>query len=304
MLAIGHTEQFLSQELHYTANDLLVFIDDTGHESFAGNQEYYGLGGCVVLGAAYHHLKTQWSVVRDCIKGSDDAPHAAKMVHNDCNFHALSTFFQDRSFARLAVASTKRTTLPANMHPATPVTAALQEDIVHLATIIPCASVMLIVESSQRSDAILKQCLVDLVPEGVGLAIPVTHCLMPKSSAEPGLEIADFIINAAGSQTKRYMRDQDGFARDFSDIFRRLPSIGCLFSLINEIEIHSNGRVRIQRLRLVGNTHFRRFSNHAACLCTINGEYWLTFSASKETVDETHALYTLFRYNKPSDWLA
>lgn len=38
------------QELVCAAHDLLVFIDDTGHEAFAGNQPYYGLGGCVVRG--------------------------------------------------------------------------------------------------------------------------------------------------------------------------------------------------------------------------------------------------------------
>jgi hypothetical protein len=37
-------------ELNCSSEDLLVFIDDTEHESFGGNKEYYGLGGCVVPG--------------------------------------------------------------------------------------------------------------------------------------------------------------------------------------------------------------------------------------------------------------
>jgi len=37
------------EELRPDADDLLVFIDDTGHETFAGNQGFYGLGGCVVF---------------------------------------------------------------------------------------------------------------------------------------------------------------------------------------------------------------------------------------------------------------
>jgi hypothetical protein len=41
-------EHFPDEEMHCAADDLLVFIDDTGHESFAGDQEYYGLGGCAV----------------------------------------------------------------------------------------------------------------------------------------------------------------------------------------------------------------------------------------------------------------
>jgi hypothetical protein len=38
------------EELKPAADDLLVFIDDTGHETFAGNQGFYGLGGCVIPG--------------------------------------------------------------------------------------------------------------------------------------------------------------------------------------------------------------------------------------------------------------
>jgi hypothetical protein len=38
------------EEIHCVADDLLVFIDDTGHESFAGDQEYYGLGHKLIKG--------------------------------------------------------------------------------------------------------------------------------------------------------------------------------------------------------------------------------------------------------------
>jgi hypothetical protein len=38
------------EELKPGADDLLVFVDETGHETFAGNQRFYCLGGCAVLG--------------------------------------------------------------------------------------------------------------------------------------------------------------------------------------------------------------------------------------------------------------
>ena len=94
---------------------------------------------------------------------------------------------------------------------------ALQEDITGLASRIPCAAVTIIVESSQRADPILKRCFGELKPDGIELTIPVNHCLMPKSGAEPGLEIADFIISAAGSQVRRHLRGQQGPAPDFPD---------------------------------------------------------------------------------------
>lgn len=33
-----------NEELKPAADDLLFFVDETGHETFAGNQRYYGLG--------------------------------------------------------------------------------------------------------------------------------------------------------------------------------------------------------------------------------------------------------------------
>jgi hypothetical protein len=41
-----------NEEKKPDADDLLVFVDETGHETFAGNQGFYGLGACAVLGAA------------------------------------------------------------------------------------------------------------------------------------------------------------------------------------------------------------------------------------------------------------
>jgi hypothetical protein len=139
------------------------------------------------------------------------------------------------------------------MHPAVPVMSALQEDIARLAGRIPCTSVKFIVESSQRADPILRQRFGELTPDGAELTVPVNYYLMPKAGNEPGLEVADFIVNAVGSQTRRHLRGQEGFARDFNDVFCRLPACGCLFSLIREVEVEADGRVRMQRNRLVGN---------------------------------------------------
>lgn len=249
-------KHFPDEEIHCAADDLLVFIDDTGHESFAGDQEYYGLGGCAVLGAHYGRLKLLWMDVRNRINDSPDAPlHASDMsIRNPANYAVLSEFFLDRSFVRFGVAALKSAILPAEMHPATPVMGILQEDITSLASRIPCAAVTIIVESSQRADPILKRCFGELKPDGVELTIPVNHCLMPKSGAEPGLEIADFIISAVGSQVRRHLRGQQGPAPDFSDVFCRLPAEGCLFSIIGAVaDDPQNQLVQVLRFCLPGN---------------------------------------------------
>ncbi|MCR6734083.1 MAG: hypothetical protein NVV83_08350 [Afipia sp.] len=55
------------KELNPAVDDLLFFVDETGHETLAGNQGRYGHGGCIVLGAGYPHLTKKWREVRSVI---------------------------------------------------------------------------------------------------------------------------------------------------------------------------------------------------------------------------------------------
>src|SRR5260370_42519868 len=100
------------EELEPGAVDLLVFIDDTGHETFAGNQGFYGLGGCAVLGAGYAHLKERWCAVRKAINDDSDLPlHGSEFESKADNFAVLSEFFLDPSFVRIVATTTKAVSL-------------------------------------------------------------------------------------------------------------------------------------------------------------------------------------------------
>jgi hypothetical protein len=58
----------------------LVFVDDTGNESFRG-QPYFGLGG-IMLAARENEalLKPRWRALRKIVHGSEDQPlHASKL---------------------------------------------------------------------------------------------------------------------------------------------------------------------------------------------------------------------------------
>jgi hypothetical protein len=84
-------------------DDLVVFVDETGHETFAGDQGFYGLGGCAVLGAGYAHLKERWRAVRKSINGDPDLLlHGSEFERKADNFAILSEFFLDPSFVRIA----------------------------------------------------------------------------------------------------------------------------------------------------------------------------------------------------------
>jgi hypothetical protein len=229
-----------TEELKPLAGDLLFFVDDTGHETIAGAQGYYGLGGGAVLGAGYEHLKGRWAEVRKAINGDPDAPlHASEMPRKPENFATLSAFFMDRSFVRIAATTTKAIGLPQHMHPCVPVLGQLKEEVAALAALLQCQKVWVIIETSQRADPIVQACFSQLIPLNGSSALSVEKCLMPKSSKEPGLEVADFIVSAAGSDVQRQMRGQTGHAPDFKDVFCRLPVAGCRYREVSRVASRS-----------------------------------------------------------------
>jgi hypothetical protein len=239
------------EELKPGADDLLVFVDDTGHETFAGNQGFYGLGGCVLLGTGYTHLKERWRAVRQAINDDPDLPlHASEFERKAENFTVLSEFFLDPSFVRIAATTTKAVTLPPGMDPCVPVMGQLQKEIAFVAAALPCKIVWIIVESSQRANAIVQACFSQLTPINDVSPRPVEKSLMPKSSNEPGLEVADFIMSAASSQVQRRLRGQKGQAPDFNDVFCRLPALGCRYREISHVAVDENGLVSVNGVAL------------------------------------------------------
>jgi hypothetical protein len=73
---------------------------------------------------------------------------------------------------------------------------------------------------------------------------------MPKSSNEPGLEVADFIVSAASSEVRRRTRGTPGHALDFNDVFCRLPPEGCRYREIARATDHGDGLVSIDGVHL------------------------------------------------------
>jgi hypothetical protein len=246
-----------SDEFQVDADTLLVFVDDTGHEAFKGVQHYYGLGGCIIRGGAdYAWLKKKWLEVRARINRSPDIPlHAADMALKPENFAALKEFFLDRSFARIGTASTKACSYPVEMHTALPVMATVQEFIDWFASLVPCDRVAVVVESSKRADPIFKKHFGELRSESVRQVKSTSYWFMSKSAGEPGLEVADFIVSAVGSQTKRLAAKQNGHAKDFADVFCQLPAIACRYKFIEEVDGEKElGHVVVRGIQLMADS--------------------------------------------------
>jgi hypothetical protein len=223
-------------ELKPSGDCLLVFLDEVGHETFAGNQHYFGYGGCAVMARDYEALKLQWRAIRQLLTGSSDHPiHASQVRPTPEQFRALREFFTGRGFFRLAVTTTKAMTYPDHLHSMQPVVELLKKYIVQIAALTTCASVALVFESSKRGDPLIQTYFGTLEISEDGRSIPVEHCFMEKKHGEIGLEVADFIVSAAGSQTRRFLRRDPGFAKDFQDVFQVAPRILVKFCLIEAV---------------------------------------------------------------------
>jgi hypothetical protein len=55
---------------------------------------------------------------------------------------------------------------------------------------------------------------------------------MSKSLHEPGLEVADFVLHVAGSQTQDRLNGKAGWRRDFDSVFHNIDQ-----NLVSGIEI-------------------------------------------------------------------
>lgn len=223
-------------ELNPASDCLLVFLDEVGHEAFAGNQPYFGYGGCAVMARDYEALKVQWRTIRHLLTGNPDHPlHAAEARPTPEQFGTLKTFFAGRGFFRVAVSTTKAATYPDHLHSMQPVVELLRKYIAQIAALAPCSSVAVIFESSQRLDPLLQSYFGALELSEGGQTIPVEHCLCAKASGEIGLEIADFVVSAVGSQTRRALRGETGSAKDFQDVFQTVPAALVRFGLIESV---------------------------------------------------------------------
>lgn len=222
--------------LEYKNDWLLVFMDETGHEAFAGDQPYFAIGGCAMLGSDIATVQAEWKELRRKINGDAEAPlHAADLEYNQENFSSISDFFASRAFARFGVALSSKTNFNVDMHNIAPVMGLVKEYIARIASILPCREVALIFESSQRGDPLIKTNFGELNLTENDTSLLMHHCFMPKSAKEPLLEVADFVASASGSQAKFYYRDKKRFAQDYKAVFHRLSPPFSQFFHITEV---------------------------------------------------------------------
>jgi hypothetical protein len=91
--------------------------------------------------------------------------------------------------------------------------------------------VAFIFEASERGDALVKRYFSDIVVTIAGARVPIQG-IMPKWAGDEALEVADFIVHAAGTQARNWDTGGKRFRRDFEAVFQA----NALWSSFNAIE--------------------------------------------------------------------
>jgi hypothetical protein len=216
-----------SEVLQVHPHCLIFFVDETGHEEFADPEfPVFGMGGCGLLAAAVdQNLRQPWRDLKARHFGGADVPLHASDLRNPTaeQLEGLNRFFKTKTFGRFAVTMTRNTELPEQIKPIQAMPELLRRRWAELTPRfdpLP-VEVAFVHEASERGDALLERYFGPSIVFIDGKRVNVHHGIMPKG--DEALEVADFVVQAAGGQARHGIKPDGRVRRDFEAIFRANP---------------------------------------------------------------------------------
>jgi len=206
---------------------LLIAVDDTGNESFPPSERCFGLGGCACLVGDYAALIVEpWEKMKEELFGGKGVSmHAARMRKpTEAQMQALGVFFETNHFFRFACMAAESIENVDQIPIITAVGGMLMERVLDMATASKTTAVTVIFEHSQRLNRPVYESLAGrIISDGVNQS-PVHVHFLPKAANSASLEVADFVMHAAGGQLRRRVQGKYCPTRkDFQSVFWRVP---------------------------------------------------------------------------------
>lgn len=231
----------LGQALLVPSTCFVAFIDETGHELLKDKQyPVYGLGGCGILGQDLErYVESPWREVRRIVAGDTESRlHASALRKpSQAQMEAIAGFFRTGKFARFAAVCTNRTALPAECPPVRAIARSLANRILAVANWTSFTELVIVFEHSERATAQIEEEFSSFSINESGQQLPVTGCVMAKSVGQPALEVADFVMHAAGRQARHKVRGRSGFVPDFAATFHGLNQGIVSYMEITEVQL-------------------------------------------------------------------
>lgn len=204
---------------------LLVFVDETGDDKTSDiNFPVFGLGGCAVFSQDYdHHIHIPWTIFKRRILGNTDKVlHAADLDLDSLpkeELNLLGDFFKNGEFKRFGFTLTKQAELKNGIGKYQVLATLLSKHIVDITHEYPkIRHVYIFFEYNTEGNKSINKFFREVDFVNLGSKVLVQNLVANKGILN-GLEVADFVIQAAGAQTRNRLNGKSGYRKDFSTIF-------------------------------------------------------------------------------------
>jgi hypothetical protein len=228
---IAMKNQSLDQSLIIPPNTLVFYIDESGDETL-NNPEHpiFAFGGVACTTESYISLARTWQTMKAATFPQVTGPlHANTHLRrlSDTKRLAVLSAISPRELARFGTIMTANTIVPVDQivmiacQTLAKRLANIAEGMVALNLWTPPGPVYAVFEHSARLSRHLENQFTGLALKVGTHTIPIEGCFMPKSVANPFLEIADFVAYTLGNNVKYQLEHGCAKCTDsFQSLFR------------------------------------------------------------------------------------